>query len=249
MVLRVKKEVSGLMSLFDVSKSMNQVFIKLFPKLAESDVQALFDHALEVESALVGEKEIVIPHAVARKGRAIHYVYLPLEHPMLACVQSFSCTSEQMEKIGSFLRRLHDVKRVVDGASLLHSDYVPHNFFLEEDKFVLIDPHPPENLPFTLKRLYGPPLDEVIGFLFCLLSDAGFRRSLSCLGYTIALTRAFLTGYGQRGIRFFHLIAPILRCLQDTYRLKRVAGFSILHAVVHCVAGGVMTLYVIGRGL
>lgn len=236
------------MSFCNDSQQVPSVFIKPFSGLKESEVQTLFEHSCDVRDALLKREDVIFPPPIKRVGKSIYYNYQALHETMLECVQKFSCSVDHFKTMGSVLKCIH-LQQVKKGRCLLHSDYVPHNFFLFEGKLVLIDPHPPENLPFSEGRLYGLPLDEVVSFIFCLLSDAGFRSSLFRLKYNIKLVSSFFCGYRKESLKPSCFLMPIVYCIRDIYRLKRVAGISTMHAVSHCVFGGLMTFYVIWRAL
>jgi hypothetical protein len=196
-------------------------------------------HAEQIERALRGCELVVFPSMTAYDDATISYSVVDCSSPLLDKVLALSCTEDEMRAAGAILRRIHN-------AGLLHSDYVPHNFFISGGRLVLIDPHPPDNLEFQDGHLYGQPHHELAGFLFCLLTDSGLKRSVVFLGHQLRLSRAFLGGYGVDGIRIASLLGAIAKYASDVYRQKRCAGFSLPRALMHCFGASLLTLLMFG---
>lgn len=218
------------------------MYVKALPTRSPSEIAMLALHAEEIERALRGCELVVFPRMTAYDDTSISYSTVDCSAPLLDKVLALSCTEDEMRVAGAILRRIHD-------AGLLHSDYVPHNFFLSRDRLVLIDPHPPDNLEFDVGRLYGQPCNELAGFVFCLLTDSGLKRSLVVLGHQSRLTRAFLDGYGADGIQIVSLTRAITNYAGDVYRQKRRAGFSLPRALAHCFGASLLTLVMFGLAL
>jgi len=218
------------------------MYVKSLPMRSPSQVAMLALHAEEIERALRGCELVVFPRMTAYDDTSISYSLVDCSAPLLRKVLALSCTEDEMGVAGTILRRIHD-------SSLLHSDYVPHNLFLSGDRLVLIDPHPPDNLEFDVRRLYGKPCNELAGFVFCLLTDTGLKRSLAFLGHQSRLTRAFLQGYGLDGVQVVGLPCAIANYASEVYRLKRRAGFSLPRALAHCVGASCLTLVMFGLTL
>lgn len=215
------------------------VYVKSFPERSPSQVAMLALHAEEIGRVLRGCDLVVFPSVTAYDDTSISYSMVDCSAPLLDKVLAISCTEEEMKVAGAVLRKIHD-------ADLLHSDYVPHNLFLSGDRLVLIDPHPPDNLEFQVGRLYGQPHNELAGFVFCLLTDCGLKRSLVFLGSQLRLTRAFLGGYGVNGMRTLWLLVAVANYASDVYRQKRRAGFSLPRALTHCFGASFLTVVMFG---
>jgi hypothetical protein len=215
------------------------MYVKAFPRRTPSQIAMLALHAEQIERALRGCELVVFPSMIAYDDTSISYSIVDCSSPLLDKVLALSCTTDEMRAAGAILRRIHD-------EGLLHSDYVPHNFFISGGRLVLIDPHPPDNLEFQAGRLYGQPLDELAGFVFCLLTDSGLKRSLVFLGHQLRLSRAFLGGYRADGIRIISLLSAVANYAGDVYRQKRCAGFSLPSALTHCFGASLLTLVMFG---
>lgn len=213
------------------------MFRKVFPKLSVSEISDLAEHSRRISAALAGCQDVVFPAVMGSDSHSITYQAVDCSQPLLTRLQAGGCCEDDMKKAGRILRQIH-------AASLLHSDYVPHNLFYQSEKLVLIDPHPPERLPFKQAYLYGPPHREVAGFIVCLLTDAGLKQALRHFPVYLKLISGFLNGYGPIHIS----IADFMSVGRDTYHLRRQAGYSVIHAFVHVVLSCFLSVLAVRLG-
>ncbi len=218
---------------------MSKPHVKTFPSRSAAEIEMLVFHARKIEQALRRCDLVIFPRLIDYDATSITYSRVDCHQPFLDKVRSLSCTISEMTAIGKILKKIHH-------AGCLHSDYVPHNFFISKNRLVLIDPHPPDTLDCHHERLYGNSENEIAHFAFCLLSDTGLKRSLICMEHQIRMIRAFLDGYGRDGIGYSRLFKAVLICARDVYQLKRYAGFSGPRALIHSVGGSFLTFIALG---
>ncbi|WP_155419419.1 hypothetical protein [Chromobacterium subtsugae] len=229
--------------------SKPEVFEKSFPYLNPDDVQHLYRHSLAVERSIDGIGDITTPRVLACDGLSIHYQYLELGDSFHHVLSGDTDSNDYLFRIGKALKAIHSYQLSESARSLLHSDFVPHNIFISGTKITLIDPHPPEKLDFSTDRLYGNPYSEIVDFIFCLMSDVGFKRSITKLGLNVSHASSFFDGYGKSNLTIHIFFRPIFYKCKDSYILKRRAGFPLTHATLHCVAGSILTLLVLWKAL
>lgn len=222
-----------------------KIFIKKFPGLSPEQIHILYQHSCLIELLLELRNDVIFPRVIDYDDSSITYEYLDLKYPFHDLVKNFSCTEGQILQIAKILKCLHQKWRLKNGLSVLHGDFVPHNFYIKNDKIIVIDPHPPESLVFDIHRLYGDGLCEVIDFIYCLLSDAGLKRSILKIGYSVKLTGAFLKGYRLRPIVHLYFVSYIFKTALNIFKQKRKAGFGFCHSLLHVFFGSSLTLFVI----
>ncbi len=214
------------------------MFVKTFKNYTSAEVEILVKHSREIYDVLKDQENIIFPEVLAHGANSITYSTVDCRLPMLDKVKSFSCTSSEMLRIGRILKVMHTT-------GILHSDFVPHNFFYSPSGLVLIDPHPPENMDFNIERLYGLHQNEVVNFIFCMLTDAGLKASLFHFSYQSHLVDAFLVGYGKENLSFKKTILPVLRHGKDIYIQRKRTGFSLIHNILHCTIGVIFTYIIL----
>lgn len=210
------------------------MFHKPFLTLSGAEITELAEHSRKISAALADCTEVIFPSVLASDNQSITYETVDCSKPLLARLQAATCSEDDMERAGRILRHIH-------AAGILHADYVPHNLFYHDNKLVLIDPHPPERLPFKREYLYGDSSNEVAGFIFCLLTDAGLKRVLLHFKTHKIMIAAFLHGYGKVPLRLHHFI----HLTKDSYSLRRQAGYTRLHAFIHVTGGCLMSYYAV----
>ncbi|MDE3059510.1 MAG: hypothetical protein KGJ06_00680 [Pseudomonadota bacterium] len=216
-------------------------FITHFSGLTEAQVRMLFMHSQAIAEALKENVAIVFPAPLVQEDMQIRYQFIDLPAPLVEQMQNKSARVEDMRRIGQALRLMHR-RRTPEGNTLLHGDFTPHNAYVTQDRLFIIDPHPPQNLPFREDILYGDARRDVIAFLFGIFSDAGLKRALKDWPYYRNLASGFLSGYGP-GRPF---LLPALRYGRDAYVIKR-AHFSHLRSLARSVGCSVAALWVIWR--
>jgi len=218
-------------------------FLKHFPVLTEPQVKTLFQHSREISYALRQDSSILFPEPLAQDGQTIRYQFIELPPPLIEQMQAQNSLEDDMRHIGCALALIHKGATTHD-RTLLHGDFVPHNVFLQSGKIIIIDPHLPENLPFSEALLYGDRRRDVTAFIFGIFSDVGLKRALKHYRYYNHLARWFLSGYASAcPVRPFLL--PVLTYGKDVYVMKCKAHFSCMNSLAHCVGAGLATLCVI----
>ena len=214
------------------------VFKKTFPTLSVEQVATLARHAYEVGVALESNIEAIFPSLVESDSTSISYALADCSRPMSTSLFNRTCTVDDMRKAGSILRSIHRVP------GLMHADFVSHNLFFSQDFdcLVVIDPHPPEYVPFSADYLYGHQVNEISRFVFAQLSNSSFKRSVGSFGYQLKMTKAFLEGYGQPIPAFKAHLIPTWLCAREVFYMKLQGNYSLLRAGAHATAGFLLTL-------
>ena len=218
------------------------MYIKLFPNRSPEEVMQLAQHSQEIAMAIKDCDLVIFPEVLACDFNSISYSLVNCQNPFLNKVLNLESTPDELERIGSILRLIHNL-------GINHSDFVPHNLFLSGDRFVLIDPHPPDILDFDHNLLYSNSRIEVSGFVFSLLTDTGLKQSLKSLHHQFLMVRSFLNGYGKSELRILDIFWGLNEYAKGVFIQKRRVGFSLAHSSAHVFVGWMISFFLICAAL
>ena len=179
----------------------------------------------------------IIPHVIKAAKDSIIYETVDCSVSLLDSI-NIKQVNKELLYAGQVLALLHKNK-------IYHQDYVPHNIFCSPSKIVIIDFHPPEcfmNYKYV-KQLES--VDEYVGFIFCMITDYGIKNAVANHSYINNLVDDFKKGYDFKEYSYFNKVKASLKYSRNVYKVKKYAGFSMLHTLLHCFAGLIVTLFFI----
>lgn len=222
---------------------MGQLFQKTFNNYTDEQVLALFNHSNDFFEAVLHTNFLHTPKPIRLDRKTIYYEFIDLGEALSEKIKGAEINPLFFEKIGqslSFIHLFHKEK------NLLHSDFVLHNLFMKDHAFYIIDPHPPENIPYSAKLLYGHIQNDISSFIYSFVSNIGIKKIFLHIGLYKKYVSSFLKGYRNRNSAIPGNIYLFLASYTFiVYKIKRKSGFSLFSSIKHCLFGYLAALLLV----
>lgn len=208
-------------------------FTKSLPGYTPQQVNALYEHALDVWLAFQNRPGVQVAKPLAYTETTIEYEWLQLPPALATMLHSVnSSTLSALHAAGTALAQLHGA---FPEKQLLHCDYVPHNLCFDGQALYIIDAHPPELLGYRPDILHGSPDRDILCFISALASGIGFKQAKRRSTDLIHYYKAFFAGYKEvRDIPPTKL-ATFKQVIRDIATMRSLAGFGKISACMHAV--------------
>lgn len=166
-------------------------FEKTYIDLSSEEVGMLFQHSYDVFHSLKNFKNVIVPEPLIRTDNAIKYTLYDLGEPLSEMVRAKNITY-LVETLGLILKAIHS------NGDLMHSDFVFHNLFVNDNVIYVIDSNPPALLGFQKELLYGQQSYDIYSLLYSIIDSQGLKKTLKSPSHFFFLARTFLKTYNYK---------------------------------------------------